>query len=563
MRVESQCALQSIQNGHSKADIGYYSIKDMKTGETSEAENNELLEASVTSTSAIRHSSADEPTSEPLTITNIGHGDVAPFFAPSSILTPSYGETKHAEVPAVRNSSIVVNAPGSEHFSVSRTVRVDSPTDFESVIPSTLCGDIPEDELSTIRIIDHVDEEGVAASNNLSVSHDEATGSAPLTTRSASGVDAPDSGVSYGNTTSREISENPSASESEDAKTERNSDWPDAEQFQAMRKAFTEASLSYIPAARMILCRAPIPGGIKPSGVSDAIHLPLTLNGWEMFGVVQRAEAVSFNLTVPFHDRVATPNSKQRGLLALMCDIVYHPANDSCTLFNTGRETIYIGNIEARQWKRVEPDKYQVLHPGYWRVSVGVGRNERTVECLVDLLLLQRRYRVSLSDIQLNPQPNGKRTIPASCPRGRRQNPKLLRDEFKAVSPRSSSNHLESLDTEHITDGIAVLDLEDGQTARIQSIAGEASYSTSDAEAALESCSLTRIDSIASNNATIVFTCKHTGIGADQVVAKVLCYGINGDDARRLWSATSSWVREMTFLKKLKHVSVSFIIFLQ
>lgn len=70
MRVESQCALQSIQNGHSKADIGYYSIKDMKTGETSEAENNELLEASVTSTSAIRHSSADEPTSEPLTITN-------------------------------------------------------------------------------------------------------------------------------------------------------------------------------------------------------------------------------------------------------------------------------------------------------------------------------------------------------------------------------------------------------------------------------------------------------------------------------------------------------------
>ena len=417
-------------------------------------------------------------------------------------------------------------------------------------------GNIPESEQSTIRHINHVDATRVAASTIFNGSLGDTACNALPAARDISPVDSSNGNVSYGSTTNRE---NPSGNGSEDSNSGRNSDWPDAGQFQAMRKAFRKASLSYMPAARMILCIAPSPEGIKLSDVSEAVNIPLTLSGWEMFGVVQRAEAASFDLALKFYDRVATLDSKQGALLDLKCAIVYHPGNDSCILFNRGHEAVYVGNIEARQRKRVEPDGHEVLCPGYWRASVGVGENERTVECLFDFLILQRRFRVSLCDMQLNPKPDGKRGIPDSYQQGRHQNAKLLRGEIQTVSQQSSSNCLESVDTEHITDSIAVLDLEDGQKALMRTTAAETGYSTSDDEAALELYNLTRISSIANNRATTVFTCKHTGIAVDQIVAKVLRYGRVGEDARRLWSAAASWTREMTFLKDLKHVSVSYV----
>lgn len=140
MGAESQCALSSAQNGDAKPSIDYPSTKNTTTGQIAAVENDDYVEESITSTSALRHSSSNEPTREPLTLPNLGHGDIAPYNAPSSIPTPIYREINATEVSTVRNSSIVVNAPVSGHFTRFSTLRVDSPIDRESAIPSALWG---------------------------------------------------------------------------------------------------------------------------------------------------------------------------------------------------------------------------------------------------------------------------------------------------------------------------------------------------------------------------------------------------------------------------------------
>ena len=79
------------------------------------------------------------------------------------------------------------------------------------------------------------------------------------------------------------------------------------------------------------------------------------------------------------------PNLREESYGCSAVVIVYHPANDSCVLFNRGARRIHVEDIDARKGQEIAPDHFIVLHPGYWRLSVAVGNgNEGTLQRLAE-----------------------------------------------------------------------------------------------------------------------------------------------------------------------------------
>ena len=331
--------------------------------------------------------------------------------------------------------------------------------------------------------------------------------------------------------------------------------WPDATQWHYMKLAFSDASQHQLPEARIILSHAPGPQELSPPDLSTAVGLPYTIEGWKMVGVVQRTQDVDFSFSIPFlNQHAASPAPSQS---VLKCRILYHPANDSCVLFNMGSEDIHIGDIEARQQQDVPPRHFAVIHPGYWRVSVAVrDKMNDLVKCLADLLLVQRRFHVSLQDVQQRPE-SGKRSAPCDSSQSLEKKPKLVQDETEVIIEPQETTKTPSKSWKKPVSGpgIAVLDLQDGQTAHIQStVSGERQRGHGHGTSGLDPYELTRIDGIARNPSTTVFTCRHSSIDAPGVVAKVLRYK-DLLDGWKLASCARAWSRETQLLKKLNHVS--------
>lgn len=271
--------------------------------------------------------------------------------------------------------------------------------------------------------------------------------------------------------------------------------------------------------------------------------------------MLSNEHTMSTLFSIPFSKQPA--GSLRPSQSDLKCRILYHTANDSCLLFNMGSGKVGVGNIETRRREVVSPGYFAVLHPGYWRVSVGVEDSIKDLaEHLADLLLIQRRYHVSFQDLQKGSE-SGKRTAPHDSSHSLQKRPKAVKDETEVIiEPRKVTlEQLKSLEKPIIGPSVAILDLKDGQTALLRStVSVKDQYRAGQGDVGLDPYELTRIDGIVYNPSTTVSTCSHSGIDAPGVVAKVLRYK-DSDDGRKLAFFANSWIRETQLLQKLNQVS--------
>ena len=330
-------------------------------------------------------------------------------------------------------------------------------------------------------------------------------------------------------------------------------DWPNAVQFQHMKAVFRDAAISKLPEARIILSYPPSPDGIKPPELSTAVELPFCIDGWKIVGVAQHTGDVDFAFSIPFLDRVVTASSQSRALQLIHCSVIYQPGSDSCVFYNMSQQPICIDNLESQERAKLNEIKgYKVLDPGYWRVSVCLSNEEdEVVQRMAELLLVERQFHVSLKQFQ-HTSASTKRTLFESAEEPMYKRLKAVGDDAEnGIQP---SSFQEPQFTGQILEaGQAFIDLEDGQTALIESLSSPQSTRTDEKDVAMERYQLTRVNSIAQHPSTTVITCQHSELGDIDIVAKILRYNLD-EDATQLASCANAWTRETRLLRKLNHV---------
>ncbi|KAK1711261.1 kinase-like domain-containing protein [Colletotrichum acutatum] len=159
-----------------------------------------------------------------------------------------------------------------------------------------------------------------------------------------------------------------------------------------LTEALTSATLASAPDAWLVLACPHWPRGADPASV----RLAESADGWDVVGVVQRTHDVNFTICLPFYDDPYELPSRRAIPHYLRCILYYEPANDDCVLLNQSLTDIYLIRLGSTMCRaRMSYDQTQIIWPGLWSI-LAVGSNNIAEQHLVDILILRRRFSVSI-----------------------------------------------------------------------------------------------------------------------------------------------------------------------
>ncbi|KAK1703143.1 kinase-like domain-containing protein [Colletotrichum lupini] len=339
-----------------------------------------------------------------------------------------------------------------------------------------------------------------------------------------------------------------------------------------LTEALTSATLASAPDARLVLACPHWPRGADPASV----RLAESADGWDVVGVVQRTHDVNFTICLPFYDDPYELPPRRAIPHYLRCILYYEPANDDCVLLNQSLTDIYLIRLGSTMCRaRMSYDQTQIIRPGLWRI-LAVGSNNIAEQHLVDILILRRRFSVSIHKAPAESrtstkraasdeeEPNAKRqkrngdvtdiilastTTPAQIPIAKAPGAST---PLKLI-PKSAKCIVR-------TRGTPLLDLADGESATVV-VAQPTTASTASAfprpdpvgevnNRGAVTYKLDRLEEITKTPSASLFTARHSGL-LGRIVVKVTRY--EGNETRELIRCAGIWQREKCFLEKLHH----------
>ncbi|RXG42547.1 hypothetical protein VDGE_30211 [Verticillium dahliae] len=291
-----------------------------------------------------------------------------------------------------------------------------------------------------------------------------------------------------------------------------------------LAEALKNAALESLPDARLVLAHARWLDGEDPA----TILLPHSICGWDITGVVQRLQDINFTICLPFHHPPIDRAFSRLIPTTLQCKIYYDPTTDQCLFVSETTMAIHMAGLHptARQ-QRIAFGQHRVVEPGLWRISVGGGDDGKPEQHLLDFLILQRQFTVTLHNpCRGESSVSGKRSAPDEAELGTKRRRREGHETEIVLAPATASRSLEGtasslLDLDN-NEMAAVWTAESINTATNRSSLPEGSgktLSTSNAGA----YKVTRLKLITDRSSATVFIGRHSEL-PDDIVAKVIRY---------------------------------------
>lgn len=350
-------------------------------------------------------------------------------------------------------------------------------------------------------------------------------------------------------------------------------EWPTEPEVRHLMEMFAKASIAD-PEVRLVLSYSPAPR-FECTTMSTGVPLPYTsICGWSMASVAQRAQDVDFSFSIPFLDGASTPAHPGGSSQRIQCKIVYDPRRDSCILFNVGHYPFYVGHVKRRTKTHLCNGNHKRLTPDHWRIYAAVQADGKDgLQVLVDLQVLPRRFHVSVYVDSTVLSTKRRRPTTRELPPAKRTKVAEKENMGASQKPAGLCTEQELASTAAQTEVAALTELQTEQVAEISTLpVRKRRKNEIPSDGALYR--LTRTGTVAVNNCTVVFTCRHSGLREKgDVVAKVLrdkrpakkagdaagtVGGARSIPANVLEYRARLWKNELDVLKRLRHVSFVF-----